>query len=1098
MPSRRSRTIIWKVLAAFLAFAAGGLSSCRSRDVLVEGFARPPDEARPWVYWMWMDGNLTREGITADLEAMRAAGLGGVVICEVNVGVPRGPVEFMSPEWRRLFKHVVREAERLGLEVTLNAGPGWTGSGGPWVEPERSMQHIVAAATEVSGPARFDAVLPRPARRPAFFGEAGLPQPIRETMDGFYRDVAVVAFPTPGDGPRIDAIDEKALYVRAPYSSQTGVRPFIPSPADYPALPSGAAVDPSLIVDLSGKLAADGRLVWDVPPGRWTVLRFGRTTTGANTRPAPIPGLGLECDKLDAAAFDAHYDDFVGTLLREIGPRRTDGKAGWTTLHIDSWEMGAQNWTAAFREEFLRRRGYDLLPYLPAVTGLPVGSNEISERFLWDLRQTANELVLENHALRLKELGRRDGFRLSIEPYDMTPCADMTLGTAADVPMSEFWLYGFHTAHSVFEAAGLAHTGGKRIMAAEAFTSLDTEAWRAYPASMKPLGDWAFAAGVNRIVFHRYQNQAGMTMRPGMTMGPFGVHWERTQTWWDMVPAYHEYLSRCQFMLRRGLPVADVCFLVAEGAPHVFRPPASALRGDPPAPAGPAFDGCPPETLMASAEVENGRVVFPDGMSYRVLVLPERETMTPALLEKVRDLVRAGATVVGPRPRKSPSLSGYPECDAEVERLAAEIWGKCDGAMVTENAFGLGRVVWVRTRAAVPSGPPEGQGALQSAPSAVTSEGSAVWSVGAPPLDEPSQYGDFTVVTDVLEKMSVEPDLLSDVPLRWTHRRDGGTEIYFVANPENRSFATTVSFRVSDKWPELWDPVTGEIQEISSRLSVLGPELWDRMTRENQETLVQTVGKADRTCVPLWFKPFQSFFIVFKEGKRPPVVPDRMFSLVIELPLSELTTIEGPWEVAFDPAWGGPEKIVFENLDDWSARPEEAIRYYSGTAVYRKTFDIPRAVPLQGEPLWLDLGEVKNIASVRLNGHDLGVVWCDPWRVEVTKAVKGRGNCLEVRVANLWPNRLIGDEREPPDAEYARNGRLLRWPDWLLRGEPRPSPGRYAFATWKHFGADSPLLPSGLLGPVRILTIGLKRLDRSIFGSNPTTECSALRGRQAP
>lgn len=1060
MSRRRSLPIVRKVLVASLAAAACALSSCRPADELAAGFVRPPDEARPWVYWMWMDGNLTREGITADLEAMRAAGLGGVVICEVNVGVPRGPVEFMSPEWRRLFKHVVREAERLGLEVTLNAGPGWTGSGGPWVEPERSMQHIVAAAVEVSGPARFDALLPRPARRPAFFGEGGLPQPLKDAMDGFYRDVAVVAFPTPADGPRVEAIDEKALYVRAPYSSQAGVRPFIPSPADYPALPAGAAVDPSRVLDLSDKLAIDGRLVWDVPPGRWTVLRFGRTTTGANTRPAPVPGLGLECDKLDPAAFDAHYDDFVGALLREIGPRRTDRKAGWTTLHIDSWEMGAQNWTAAFHEEFQRRRGYDPLPYLPAVSGLPVESNEITERFLWDLRQTANELVLENHALRLKELGRRDGFRLSIEPYDMTPCADMTLGTAADVPMSEFWLYGFHTAHSVFEAAGLAHTGGKRIMAAEAFTSLDTEAWRAHPASMKPLGDWAFAAGVNRVVFHRYQNQAAMTMRPGMTMGQFGVHWERTQTWWDMVPAYHEYLSRCQFMLRRGLPVADVCFLVAEGAPHVFRPPASALRGDPPGPVGPAFDGCPPETLLASARVEDGRVVFPDGMSYRVLVLPERETMTPALLKKVRDLVEAGATVVGPRPRKSPSLSGYPACDAEVERLAAEIWGDCDGERVTENAFGLGRVVWVRTRTAVPGGLPAETAALPVALAGGSPEGSAAWSVGAPPLDDPSQYGDFAVVMDVLEKMSVELDLLSDAPLRWTHRRDGGTEIYFVANPEDRILETAVSFRVSGERPEIWDPVTGKARGLTS-----------------------FEGQGGRTSVALTFEPFQSFFVVFREGKRSSVVGaealarDPRGGPSLDGAPVEVTTLSGPWEVAFDPAWGGPETIAFEELDDWSARPEEGVRYYSGTAVYRKAFDLPQMASRRGERLWLDLGEVRNIAAVRLNGRDLGVVWCDPWRVDVTDALRTEDNRLEVRVANLWPNRLIGDEREPPDAEYARNGRLLRWPDWLLRGEPRPSAGRYAFATWKHFTADSPLLPSGLLGPVRLLMDMSRRLD---------------------
>ena len=817
-----------------------------------------------------------------------------------------------------------------------------------------------------------------------------------------------------------------------------------PSPAEYPALPAGASVDRSRVLDISGSLGDEGRLVWDVPPGRWTILRFGRTTTGANTRPAPVPGLGLECDKLDAAAFDAHYDAFVGALLREIGPRRTDGQAGWTTLHIDSWEMGAQNWTAAFREEFQKRRGYDPLTYLPAVTGRPVDSLEISERFLWDLRQTANELVLENHARRLKELGRRDGFRLSIEPYDMTPCADMSLGAVADVPMSEFWLSGFNTAHSVLESAGIAHTNGRRVMAAEAFTSDDREAWQAHPASMKALGDWAFTAGVNRIVFHRYQNQAGLTVKPGMTMGPYGVHWERTQTWWDMVPAYHEYLSRCQFMLRRGLPVADVCFLVAEGAPHAFRPPASALRGDPPVPAGPAFDGCPPETFLASASVKDGRIIFPDGMSYRVLVLPERETMTPALLKKVRDLVEAGATAIGPRPRKSPSLAGYPGCDAEVERLAAEVWGDCDGGNVTEHAFGVGRVVWVRE----PKGAPETAPAAPPAADALKG-GRETWAVGAPPLDEPGQYGDFAAVTAVLEKMSVRPDCVSDRPLRWVHRRDGSTDIYFVANPAAGAVKTTAVFRTDGKRPELWDPLTGQIRALTA-------------FRED----------GGRASVTLAFEPYQSFFIVFREAGVPavtaaPAAADDGFPAA-----SDIATLSGPWEVSFDPAWGGPEKVIFEDLDDWSLRPEDGIRYYSGTAVYRKSFDLPQASSARDRRVWLDLGTVRAIASVRLNGRDLGVVWCHPWRVDITAAARAKGNRLEIRVANLWPNRLIGDERQPPDAEYAPGGDLARWPDWLLEGKPRPSSGRRTFSTWKHYTAGSPLLPSGLLGPVRLLMSG--------------------------
>ena len=512
-------------------------------------------------------------------------------------------------------------------------------------------------------------------------------------------------------------------------------------------------------------------------------------------------------------------------------------------------------------------------------------------------------------------------------------------------------------------------------------------------------------------------------------------------------------------MLRQGLPVADVCFLVAEGAPQVFRPPASALRGDPPGPAGAAFDGCPPETLVAAASVKDGRIVFPDGMSYRVLVLPERETMTPVLLTKVRDLVAAGATVIGPRPRRSPSLAGYPECDAEVKRLAAEVWGDCDGTKITEHAFGFGRVVWVN-----PSRGPSNVTAGGAAPAAAAAAGPATvasvipvaadratWSVGAPPLNDPEQYGDFAVVAAVLDKMAVPLDFSSDIPLRWTHRRDGTTEIYFVANPEPRTLEATAVFRVSGMRPELWDPLDATNRGL---------------------TQYSVSGKG--TSVPLRFEPHQSIFVVFRETAQPAASPASTSAGRPDFPiLEEIATLEGPWDVAFDPQWGGPEKVTFAALDDWSRRPEDGIKYYSGTATYTKTFDTPPAAAgsaVKSGRVWLDLGAVKNIAAVRLNGRDLGVVWCDPWRIEITEALKTAGNRLEIRVANLWPNRLIGDEQTPPDAEYARGGNLARWPEWIVRGKTRPSPGRLTFSTWKHYDKDSLLLPSGLLGPVRLLS----------------------------
>ncbi|HTY59457.1 MAG TPA: glycosyl hydrolase, partial [Bacteroidota bacterium] len=810
-------------------------------------------------------------------------------------------------------------------------------------------------------------------------------------------------------------IDEKALYVRAPYSSQRGVTPFLPSPAEYPASPPGSVVRPADVIDLTGRLSPEGRLAWDVPKGKWTVVRFGRTSTGANTRPAPVPGLGLECDKLDSAALDAHYDKFIGALLRETGRRKSTSTGGWTMLHIDSWEMSAQNWTAAFREEFRKRRGYDLFPYLPVLAGSVVESHEVSERFLWDLRETAQDLLLENHAQRLKDLGRRDGFTLSIEPYDMTPCSDMSLGSIADVPMGEFWLYGFNTAFSVIEAASIAHTCGRNEIAAEAFTSGADEHWQAYPGSMKALGDWAFCAGINRFVFHRYQHQPWLALRPGMTMGPYGVHWERTQTWWDMSPAYHAYLSRCQFMLRQGLPVADICYLVAEGAPHVFKPPVSALRGSPPDRREYNFDGCAPDVLIGGASVNEGKLAFPGGMRYQVLVLPEQETMTPALMRKVHRLVHDGATVIGPKPLKSPGLSGYPACDAEVKKLADEAWGDCDGLRVTEHLFGRGRVVWHRD-------------AWKETDSLTSGTGAR----------EQEQYGNFAEVAGVLSRSGIVPDFESDRTLRYTHRRKGGTDIYFIANPDSAPANARCAFRVTPKSASLWDPTTGKTRRLPDVTSGAG-----------------------RTSIELQFEPYQSYFIIFANENAPKSRAMRNFPAYDTLAIPA-----GPWSVTFDPKWGGPGNVTFDRLEDWTGRPEEGIKYYSGTAVYRLVFDAPGSVT---GPLRIDAGTVKNMARIRLNGKDAGTLWCAPWSVEATGLLKKKGNVLEISVANLWPNRLIGDEKLPPDGEYGKSGNLVRWPEWLLKKDPVPPSGRSTFATWRHFTKDSPLLSSGLLGPVRLL-----------------------------
>ena len=367
-------------------------------DLLKQGFINPPDSARPGVYWYFMDGNLNREGMTADLESMKKAGIGYVLFLEVNVGVPRGKIDFLSEEWQELYKHAVREAERVGIRVILGSGPGWAGSGGPWVTPAQSMTHLVASETTVTGPAKFNGKLPVPENKKPFFGEGSLTPNLKKIRDEWYENVAVLAFPENGSIEKIEGTDEKALYYRAPYTSQPGVLPYIKTYANYNES-KGSAIDPGSVIRIMGRLHKDGTLEWEVPPGKWTIMRFVRRNNGAVTRPAPEPGLGFEADKFDTASFDAHYDAYIGKLIRKVQPQKDKSAGGWTMIHIDSWEMGAQNWSPDFREEFKKRRGNDLLPFLPVYTGRIVGSREISERFLWDLRQTSNELIIENHSV---------------------------------------------------------------------------------------------------------------------------------------------------------------------------------------------------------------------------------------------------------------------------------------------------------------------------------------------------------------------------------------------------------------------------------------------------------------------------------------------------------------------------------------------------------------------------------------------------------------------------------------------------------------------------------------------------------------------------
>ena len=979
-------------------------SSKKSTNLLVDGFVNPPDSAKPGVYWYFMDGNLSKEGMTKDLESMKKAGIGNLIFLEVNVGIPRGPVDFLSNQWQELFKHAVRECERLDISMTLGIGPGWTGSGGPWVTPEQSMQHLVSSSIQVSGNQKMKIKLPLPAPKRPFFGEGTLTPDLKKQWNDFYEDVAVLAFPTQTRVQKIEDIEEKALYYRAPYTSQSGVKPFLPSFASYNDLPKGVSISKNQILDLSTKLLSDGTLNWEIPAGNWTIMRFGKRNNGAVTRPAPLPGLGFESDKFDTIALNAHLDHYVGTLLRKIGEPNKKLAGGLKMLHMDSWEMGAQNWTSKFREEFEKRRGYDPLPFYPVYAGNIVENIEISERFLWDLRLTSQELVLENHANQVKKYSKRHGLGLSIEPYDMNPTADLELGAVADVPMCEFWSkdLGFNSTFSCIEATSIAHINGQALVPAEAFTAEGAEARKQNPSSMKEQGDWAFATGINRFVYHTFQHQfLDDKFLPGATMGPYGVHWDRGQTWWPMVGDYHQYVSRCQFILQQGKIVADLLYLTPEGAPHIFRPPSSALTAEDaflPDRKGYNFDGCAPSQLL-KATVKDNRIVFPSGASYRLLILPAVETMTPSLLEKIKSLIFQGAIVVGNPPIKSPSLSNFPQCDVEVKNKATEIWGQLaiSSTLSTRN-YGKGKII---------SG---GQLYLKN-----------------------ELYPHYDTTAEIVKNNAVTEDFKSTTPIRYTHRSLEDKEIYFVSNKLNKESKAVCVFRATGS-PELWNPLTGEIRKLSQ---------------------FSTTGQT--TTIALELDAFQSFFVVFKKGNKKRLETKNNFPSK-----TPVTTLKGSWEVSFDPKFGGPKKVTFPTLIDWTTSNEAGIKYYSGIAVYQKQFDFDTTKTTKDQEVYLDLGEVNTMARVKLNGHDLGVVWTSPWKVNITKFVKQKDNFLEIEVANLWANRLIGDEYLPVDG--IKND---QWPEWLLKGQKRTS-GRVTFTTYRHYTKDSPLLKSGLIGPVTI------------------------------
>lgn len=1030
-------------------------------DPLMAGFVNPPASARPHTWWHWMDGNVTKEGITADLEAMKEVGIGGAQMFTVAQGIPKGPVDYMSPLWREMTVHAVREADRLGIELCIHNCAGWSSSGGPWVKPEDAMQTLAWSSVAVNGPKHIDQELP-PIKAPQVFVDID-----------YRRDIAVYAVQN-------DAVQD----VTANFSN--------------------------------------GRLTWDVPPGDWQILRMGHVPTGKDNHPAPKEGDGLEVDKMSRSALKRFWDNgTMAAVLKDIG-----GLAGKTLNNalVDSYEVGNQNWTPLMREEFKKRRGYDPMPWLPAVAGVTVESREKSDRFLWDLNRTIADLFADNYFGYFAELCHENGLQFSNEPYD-GPFDNLQVGSAADIPMGEFWIGGYDTLRTTKLAASVGHVNGRPIIGAESFTADDVRGrWLEEPYAAKTLGDLVFCNGVNRYIFHRYAHQPWMDKFPGMTMGPWGTHLERTQTWWTEARAWMKYIARCQFLLQQGQFVADVLYFTGEGAPNDL-PVRQIMK--PTVPAGYDYDGCDTAALRR-LKVKGGRLVLPSGMSYRMLVLPEKDTMTPETAQTVLDLVRAGALVVGPAPALSPSLTNYPDCDVKLAQIRSHLWGGGTLPKSGSRQVGAGKIVWGK------------------------------------PLE------------DVLKGIRLAPDLsyVSESygsKLAYIHRRINDADVYFVSNQQYKSADVNVNFRVAGKEPELWHPDTGKTElspayfadkahttvqlkldpaesvfvvfrkpsqqihvvrvidraarvkkvalprieiiearyeapdgrgaDVTSAVSQLVKEgsyeigatnanFGDpvvnvvkrlRVTYTiNGKKQTQTVAENDSIALlqlprtPIEPKSYEITRTGLKTAMTGWKKADYVVHLsdarakTVSLPAPIRIPVAGDWTLEFAPGWGAPEKATFKKLQSWTESKNERVKYFSGSAVYSKSFVLSQDATAKGRRLRLDLGRVKNFATVTLNGKDLGVLWKEPFILDVTGVARKGKNELKVKVTNLWPNRIIGDEQLEADVEW--NGvQLKEWPEWLVKGQPRPSK-RYTFTTWRFWNRDSELLESGLIGPVTVLS----------------------------
>lgn len=1047
----RNKTMKTLILtAALLAANIPTPAADNPMATMEQDFRHVPESQPLAVYWYWMGGNMTADGVVKDLHAMKQAGINRVQIGMIGAdqGAPQGPVRMFTPEWWHILHTMFRTAGELGIEVGLFNCPGWSQSGGPWVKPSQAMRYLATTADTVQGPVRLTArQLPSPgpdaqdvcclaypiheghtrwqvqdavassmqirltAPAPATARSLTL-QPARPGMvegrlmalsqeDGTWQPVAdiradrtntainvgfqplapvVVSLPETharefrldmAQAGQVSAVELSSQPRVESYAEKTFAKMW-PTPhpmwdaylwREQPQYDASTALQPHEVRDLTGNMDAEGRLTWEVPQGQWAILRTAMLPTGSEDAPAPEEGRGLETDKMSREHIRAHFDNYIGEILRRIPPQ---DRQTFRIVVEDSYETGGQNWTDHMAEDFRQAYGYDPTPWLPAFSGVTVGSPDQTDRFLWDVRRLVADEVARNYVGGLREVSNEHGLTTWLENYGHWgfPGEFLQYGSQSDEIGGEFWSFGTLGDIENRSASSCGHIYGKPRVWAESFTCGGPD-FTQYPGQMKQRGDRFFTEGINATLLHLYIQQPDDRV-PGINAN-FGNEFNRNNTWFAQMDVFARYLKRCNRMLQQGRYVADVAYFLGEDAPKM-----TGVR-QPEIPQGYSYDYVNADVLLdpGASITADGRLRLHSGMEYSVLVLPRLTTMRPRLLARLQQMVRDGLTVIGPAPTRSPSLQDYPLADRQVAAMAREMWQTQTHPHATMLTYGKGRIY------------------------------------PAASLEQ------------VMADLHVQPDLrLSDpqLPVLFIHLSSGQAHHYFLSNQSDRPVTFTAAFRVpAGLQPELWDPLTAEMRLLPQH---------ERLT--------------SATAVPLTLAPYESSFIVFRQ-------PECQVQARENFPApQELAAIAGPWQVDFQQQRGGPDgPILMDTLTDWTASQDLHVRYFSGTATYRTAFRL-RSLP--SAPAYIDLGRVMVMARVRLNGHDLGGVWTAPYRLNATLALRKGDNQLEVEVVNCWRNRLIGEKEAIPASE------------------------RFTFQTATYLNKDSELQSSGLLGPVRILS----------------------------